>query len=46
MQATEKYLSRFEHIENEKRRTYAAMVSAVDDGVGLLLDKIEATGDQ
>jgi Arylsulfatase A and related enzymes len=33
MQATEKYLSRFQHIQNEKRRTYAAMVSAVDDGV-------------
>jgi arylsulfatase A-like enzyme/beta-glucanase (GH16 family) len=44
MQATEKYLSRFGHIENERRRTYAAMVSAIDDGVGLLLDKIEALG--
>jgi arylsulfatase A-like enzyme/beta-glucanase (GH16 family) len=44
MQATEKYLSRFGHIEDEKRRTYAAMVSAVDDGVGLLLDKIEELG--
>ncbi len=44
MQATEKYLSRFGHIEDEKRRIYAAMVSAVDDGVGLLLDKIESLG--
>jgi beta-glucanase (GH16 family) len=41
MQASEKYMSRFSHIENEKRRTYAAMVSAIDDGVGLLLNKIE-----
>lgn len=41
MQATEKYLSRFSHIENKKRRTYAAMVSAVDDGVGRVLDKLE-----
>lgn len=41
LQATEKYLKRFEHIKNNKRRTYAAMVSAVDDGVGLVLDKIE-----
>jgi len=32
-QATEKYLNRFPHIEDEKRRTYAAMISAVDDGV-------------
>ena len=40
MQATEKYLSRFEHIEDTLRKTYAAMVSAVDDGVGMLLDKL------
>lgn len=41
MQATEKYLSRFEHIKNKKRKTYAAMVSAVDDGVGNVLNKLE-----
>lgn len=40
LQATEKYLSRFEQIKDVKRRTYAAMVSAVDDGVGKLLDKL------
>lgn len=42
LQATEKYLSRFAQIKDPKRRTYAAMVSAVDDGVGKLLDKIYA----
>lgn len=41
LQATEKYLSRYKHIKNEKRKTYAAMVSAVDDGVGILLDKLK-----
>lgn len=41
LQATEKYLSRFENIEDPKRKTYAAMVSAVDDGVGMLLNKLE-----
>jgi len=41
LQATEKYLNRFSHIESKKRRTYAAMVSAVDDGVGALLNKLE-----
>lgn len=40
LQATEKYLKRFDHIEDEKRKTYAAMVSAVDDGVGLILEKL------
>ena len=41
LQATEKYLKRFENISEKKRKTYAAMVSAVDDGVGLILKKLE-----
>jgi len=41
MQATEAYLARFPDIKDEKRRTYAAMVSAVDDGVGRVLAKLE-----
>ena len=44
LQATEKYLNRFKNIKNPKRQTYAAMVSAVDDGVGNLLDKLKETG--
>ena len=40
LQATEKYLSRFPDLEG-KRKVYAAMVSAVDDGVGLVLDKLD-----
>lgn len=41
LQATEKYLNRFNHMKEGKRKTYAAMVSAVDDGVGLVLSKLE-----
>jgi len=41
MQASRKYLDRFMHIEDERRRTYAAMVSAVDDGVGRVLKKLD-----
>ena len=41
LQATEKYLLRFPHIKDTKRKTYAAMVSAVDDGVGLVLDALK-----
>lgn len=41
LQATQKYLDRFKHIQEGKRKTYAAMVSAVDDGVGLVLSKLE-----
>jgi len=44
MQATEKYLSRFPNISNEKRKTYAAMVSAVDDGVERVLKTLEEKG--
>lgn len=34
MHATDKYLARFENIADEQRRTYAAMLSAMDDGIG------------
>ncbi|MEO1498784.1 MAG: sulfatase-like hydrolase/transferase [Planctomycetota bacterium] len=44
LQATDKYLDRFPNITSTKRRTYAAMVSAVDDGVGLVLDKLSELG--
>lgn len=44
LEASEKYLSRFAHIKDKKRRTYAAMVSAVDDGVGTILNKLDETG--
>jgi arylsulfatase A-like enzyme len=41
LQATDKYLDRFKDIKDPKRRTYAAMVSAMDDGIGLLLNQLE-----
>lgn len=44
LQATEKYLSRFPNITDKRRKTYAAMVSAVDDGVGRVLKTIEEKG--
>lgn len=44
LQATEKYLSRFTHIKEKDRRTYAAMVSAVDDGVGKLMETLRRQG--
>ena len=44
LQATDEYLDRFAHISDPKRRTYAAMVSAVDDGVGRLLDVLDELG--
>ena len=44
LEAPEKYLKRFENIQNPKRRTYDAMISAVDDGVGHLLERLRELG--
>ena len=41
LQAPKKYLDRFPAIQNQKRKTYAAMVSAVDDGVGRILATLD-----
>lgn len=37
MQASQKYLDRFKHIEDPGRRVYAAMTAALDDNVGRVL---------
>lgn len=44
LQAIEKYRARFPGITEPKRQTYAAMLSAMDDSIGLLLKKLEQTG--
>jgi arylsulfatase A-like enzyme len=44
LQAPEKYLARFAGIPDRKRRTYAAMVSGMDDGIGRLLDQSRRSG--
>jgi len=44
LEAPEKYLERFAAIRDEKRRTYAAMVSAMDDAIGQVLAKLRAAG--
>lgn len=45
MQAKEADLALYENIQDEKRRTYAAMVHALDRGVGRLIDYLR-TSDQ
>ena len=42
MHSTDKYLARFENISDRTRRTYAAMLSAMDDGIGQTLAAIKA----
>ncbi len=41
MQATQKYLDRTEHIFDSWRTVYAAMILAMDDGIGTIWDKLE-----
>ncbi len=44
LEATNKYLSRFSDISDNKRSRYAAMQSAMDDAVGSVLAKVRALG--
>ncbi|HNT88139.1 MAG TPA: sulfatase-like hydrolase/transferase, partial [Candidatus Hydrogenedentes bacterium] len=44
LQAPDAYLERFKAIEDETRRTYAAMLSALDDGVGAVLAALREKG--
>jgi arylsulfatase A-like enzyme len=40
MHATEERLEKFSAIGDERRRTYAAMMSAMDDAIGAVVDKL------
>jgi arylsulfatase A-like enzyme len=44
MQAPEKYLARFPKIADAQRRTYAAMLSAMDDAVGRVMVALRSQG--
>jgi arylsulfatase A-like enzyme len=44
LQATSKYLDRFSTVQAPRRRTYDAMVSAMDDGIGTVLKQLKDKG--
>jgi arylsulfatase A-like enzyme len=44
MHATDERLARFADIKNETRRTYAAMLTALDEAVGKVLDTLRGAG--
>jgi arylsulfatase A-like enzyme len=44
LQATPKYLDRFNDIGDKKRHTFAGMLSALDDGVGAVIGKLAEAG--
>jgi arylsulfatase A-like enzyme len=44
LEATPKYLARFPNITDKKRQTFCAMLSAVDDAVGKVMNKLREAG--
>jgi arylsulfatase A-like enzyme len=46
LQAPKKYLERFPKITDEKRQLFAAMMAAMDDGIGRVMAKIRAMGQE
>ena len=44
LQVTSKYYDRFPAIADRAQRVYAGMVSALDDGVGAVLDRLDTLG--
>jgi len=44
LQAPVEYINKFKYIENENRRIYAGMVSALDDAVGSIYDSLKQSG--
>lgn len=46
LQAPKKYLDRFPDIADEKRRIFAAMLSSMDDAVGVVMDKVRGMGQE
>ena len=44
LQVTRKYFDRFPAIQDRSQRVYAGMVSALDDGVGAVLDRLQSLG--
>ncbi|MGD8239116.1 MAG: sulfatase-like hydrolase/transferase [Armatimonadota bacterium] len=44
LQAPRDYMDKFTHIEDPTRRTYAAMVACLDDGIGRVLSALRTQG--
>jgi len=44
LQSPEKYQERVKNIEDKTRRLYAALVVAMDDAIGVVLEKLRSTG--
>lgn len=43
-QAPQEYIDMYKNIEDETKRTYFAMITAMDDGIGRILDAVDESG--
>lgn len=46
LEASDKYQARFPHITDRKRKTYAGMLSALDDAIGSVMAKVRELGQE
>jgi len=46
LQAPQKYLDKFKHIQDEKRQTFAAMMYGMDEAIGRVIKKIRDQGQE
>jgi arylsulfatase A-like enzyme len=46
LQAPQKYLDRFPDVKDEKRKIFSAMMSAMDDAVGKVLEQVRKDGEE
>ena len=44
LEAPDELLARYAHIEDPERRSYAAMIHAMDDGIGMVVDALRTSG--
>jgi arylsulfatase A-like enzyme len=44
LEAPQEFLDKYAHIEDENRRTYAAMIDAMDEGIGMVIAALGESG--
>lgn len=44
LQAPERFINKYTHIKNPERRIYAAMIDAMDEGIGMVVNALKQSG--
>ncbi|MEM1109458.1 MAG: sulfatase-like hydrolase/transferase [Planctomycetota bacterium] len=45
LEAPKEFIDRYKHIDDRRRRIYAAMIEAMDEGIGMVVEALEESGD-